>query len=250
MKKIKSIILLSLIALIVSTVSSCSKDDDDNLKFQDVSITAGSTMTLSTGKDLKWTSENNYIATISNGEIEAKRVGEVKMASDKGTFKVKVTPQYSYFNEPYMQFDASKQSVKNAMKSYSLIGETDDALLYQGNGYTTYIMYSFENSKLKYSYIMTKSTYSTQVANWTAERYIYVTDTSDYIGMISVDKKTLVFISPMKLNNSWYYTIGYAKYDKNSSNAKSLKAPAFNEKAGENIDYTEYCITDLKNKLK
>ena len=56
MKKIESIILLSLIALIVSTVSSCSKDDDDNLKFQDVSITAGSTKALSTGKDLKWTS--------------------------------------------------------------------------------------------------------------------------------------------------------------------------------------------------
>lgn len=250
MKKLKTLLLLSMLVLVVGGFSSCSSDDDDNLKFQDVSITAGSTKTLSTGKDLKWTSENDYIATISNGVIEAKRVGEVKMASDKGTFNVKVIPQYSYFNEPYMQFEASKQSVKNAMKSYSLVGETDDALLYQGIGYTTYIMYSFENSKLEYSYIMTKSTYSTEVANWTTERYIYVTNTSNYIGMISVDMKTIVFISPMKLNNSWYYTIGYAKYDKNSSNAKSLKAPAFNEKAGENIDYTEYCITDLKNKLK
>lgn len=250
MKKIESIILLSLIALIVSTVSSCSKDDDDNLKFQDVSITAGSTKALSTGKDLKWTSENDYIATISNGEIEAKRVGEVKMASEKGTFKVKVTPQYSYFNEPYMQFGASMQNVKDAMKGYTLVSEQSKALVYEGHGYTSLIMYSFEDSKLKYSYIMTKSTYSTEVANWTAERYIYVTNTTDYIGMVSVDMQTLVFISPMKLNSSWYYTIGYAKYDKNSSNVKPLKAPAFNEKAGENIDYTEYCITDLKNKLK
>ena len=246
MEKIKTLILLSLIALMVSTVSSCSKDDDGDLTFKDVSIVAGSTKTLSSGKDLKWTSENKYIATISDGEIEAKRVGEVTMASDKGTFKVTVTPQYTYFTEPYTQFGASMQSVKKAMKGYTLVAENSTTLLYKGDGYASYIMYSFEDSKLAYSYIITKDTYSTEVANWTAERYIYVATTSEYIGMMSVDMQTIVVIAPMKIENSWYYTIGYGKYTK-SDNTDTRKAPVFKKQTERILITPKFSFTQVSD---
>lgn len=240
-----------MLALIVAVVSSCSKDnDDDNPKFQDVTLTAGATQTLTVGKDLNWTSENDYIATVANGVISAKRVGEVRIASDKGSFKVKVNPQYTYFEEPCLNFGFTQQSVKNEMKAYTLVSEDNNTLTYKGTGYTTGILYSFENSALKYSYILTSSSYSTQVANWAAERYVYVTTSDNYIGMISVDKTILVVIVPMKVGNSWYYTIGYSKYDKNSSDVKAKGAPALMKKSSENyILKSDELFDDLRSKL-
>lgn len=250
MKK-KLFILLAIATTLIMSFgfSSCSSSDDDNdPKFQDITLTAGTTKDLSYGKDFDWKSENDFIATITNGQINAKRIGTVKMVSEKGSFNVNVTPQYNYFEEPYINFGASIQDVKSAMKGHTLMNEDSKYLAYKGSGYTQIIMFSFENSKLKYSYIVTNSSYATQVANWTAERYVYVTDTDDYIGMTSVDLKTLVFITPMKISGTWYYTIGYAKYEK-SSNAKQYKSRTMNIDSN-NIDNTEFIVNQLKSSLK
>ena len=105
-------------------------------------------------------------------------------------------------------------------------------------------------SGLKYSWILTSSSYSTEVANWTAERYVYVTDTDDYIGLITPDKNILVIIMPMKVGSSWYYTIGYQKYEKKSSNVKVNRVPSLLEDSGDNYTLkAEACFNDLRSKL-
>ena len=136
------------------------------------------------------------------------------------------------------------------MKGYSLISEDSELLLYKGTGYTSGYLYSFENSALKYSFILTSSSYATEVANWTAERYVYVKKTDDYIGLITPDKKILVVVMPMKVGSSWYYTIGYQKYEKKSSNAKVNRAPSLIEDSGDNYTLkAEACFDDLRSKL-
>lgn len=250
MKKLKTLLLLSMLALVVGGLSSCSSDDDDSPKFNDVTLVAGSTQQIANSNGINWQSENKLIAEVENGTIKAYRVGEVRVASDKGSFMVKVTPQYSYYTEPNLNFGASMQSVKNQMKGYSLISEDSKSLTYKGSGYTSGYLYSFENSALKYSWILTSSSYSTEVANWVAERYVYVTDTDEYIGLITPDKKILVIVMPMKVGNSWYYTIGYQKYEKNSSNAKVNRAPSLIEDSGDNYTLkAEAYFDDLRSKL-
>lgn len=250
MKKLKTLLLLSMLTLVVGVFSSCSSDDDSSPKFNDVTLIAGSTQQIANSDGINWKSENDLIAEVENGTIKAYRVGEVRIASEKGSFIVKVTPQYSYYTEPYLNFGATIQSVKNQMKGYSLISEDSKSLLYKGTGYTSGYLYSFENSALKYSYILTSSSYVTEVANWTAERYVYVTQTDDYIGLITPDKKIMVLIVPMKIGGSWYYTISYGKFEKNSSNAKANRAPSLIEDSGDNYTLkAEAYFNDLRSKL-
>lgn len=222
MKKDFFISLTFVTTLIMSLgLSSCSSDDDP--KYPDVTINAGETKELTEGKDLEWKSENEYIATVSNGQIYAGKVGKVKMVSEDGSFSVNVTPKYTYFEEPYLKFGTSIGSVKKAMKGYNIMAEENEELLYYGKGeeYRSIIRYHFEDSKLKYTYIYTSSSHAKQLVDWANERYIYITTEDDYIEMISVDQKNLIIITPAKLNDTWLYAIGYAEID-NSSNAKSF----------------------------
>ncbi len=237
MRNLNVVLLLSIFTMVTGAFSSCSSDDDSP-KFNDVTLVAGSSQSLTLGKDLEWKSGNDLIASVTNGEIVAKRVGEVRIVSTKGTFKVNVTPRYSYFDEPCLAFGSTIQGVKNEMKSYTLKSEDDEKLLYKGVGYTKGILYVFENSALEFSYILTSASYSKQVANWTGERYVPLTFGDDYIGMISVDKTIVIIIMPMNIGNSWYYAIGYGKNDKNSTDVKASRATAIIK------DHIKKCILD------
>ena len=60
----------------------------------------------------------------------------------------------------------------------------------------------------------------------------------------------LVIVMPMKVGSSWYYTIGYQKYEKDSSNAKVNRAPSLIEDSGDNYTLkAEACFDDLRSKL-
>lgn len=213
MKRIETFLILSLLAVVFLT--SCGNDNEPS-KFSDVTLVAGSTKTLKDGANFKWTSENDYIATLENGTIEAKRVGSVKMACSEGSFKVTVTPQYNYYSEPYIQFGASKSDVKGAMKGSELVKETEDMLLYAGTEYTTYVCYSFKDSKLNSSSIYTQSKYVQECANWAKERYVIMAAGDNYIGLATVDMKTLIVLMPTKLNNKYYYLMMYSANTSNS----------------------------------
>lgn len=108
-------------------------------------------------------------------------------------------------------------------------------------------MYIFNNNALEISSILTKSSYSTQVANWLNERYVYAATTDDYIGFVSVDKTTVILVTPTQFNNTWYYSIVYGKLKKDSKSANSTlkKMP---QKS--NVDKIEYLIQDLSSKIK
>lgn len=247
MKKLRTLLLLSMVALTVAFFSSCSSDDDDSSKFKDVTLTAGSSQMLNSGEDLTWKSENSFIAEVVNGEIKAYRVGETKVASNKGSFKIKVTPKYNYFEEPNINFGTSIKDVKKSMENYNLLLEDANSLTYEGTNYAKLIMYMFKNNALEISYILTKSSYSTQVAKWMNERYVYATTTDDYIGFVSVDKTTVILVTPRQFGNTWYYAIVYGKMEKESKSANStLKKMPQNY----SVDKFEYIIKDLSSKIK
>ena len=100
---------------------------------------------------------------------------------------------------------------------------------------------------MEISSILTKSSYSTQVANWLNERYVYAATTDDYIGFVSVDKTTVILVTPTQFNNTWYYSIVYGKLKKDSKSTNSTlkKMP---QKS--NVDKIEYLIQDLSSKIK
>lgn len=133
------------------------------------------------------------------------------------------------------------------MKNYNLLLEDANSLAYEGTNYAKIIMYIFNNNALEISSILTKSSYSTQVANWLNERYVYAATTDDYIGFVSVDKTTVILVTPTQFNNTWYYSIVYGKLKKDSKSANStLKKMPQNS----SVDKIEYLIQDLSSKIK
>jgi len=199
---------------------SCGSDDDDK-KFDDVILTAGQSYTIPSGSSISWTSSNELIAKVSNGVVSALRVGEVKITSSEGSFKVTVNASLDLYREPYLQFGASKSSVKSYMSGYTLSDEDDEALIYDGKGIEAYQLYTFKNSAMNAAavivYVSAVST--SDLATYLSERYVYLGTTSDSEIMMlkSIDEKVVIGVTAKYLNKKPIYMILYADATSTSS---------------------------------
>jgi len=231
MTKIFRFIGMVLMAVLVSvSFAACSSDDDDDsVNFKNMQMTAGTSTSIENGKGIDWKSENEYIATVSDGTVNALRVGTVKITSEKGSFTVTVSPSSDLYEEPYMKWGSSASSVKSYMSGYTLANETSTGLLYNGKGGATYYAYVFENSGLKYSAVYIPTSYVDELAEFINERYIYATKGDDYTAHLSVDKKVAVFVSATRLNSKYYYQVVYMDFTSSSSSKASTRANSKND---------------------
>ena len=138
--------------LIVFSLSSCSNDDDSAITIspKEVTMKVDEIKQLQTTGDIqKWSSEDNFIASVSpTGAVTANHVGETNvMASGNGysaTCKIVVEPQYSYYIEPLCQAGITKAAVKRFEKR-NLRSETSDGLFYDGeNALVSAVAYQFD----------------------------------------------------------------------------------------------------------
>lgn len=225
-----NVLLLTTLALILSvSFTSCGGDDDNSVSFKNLNMTAGTSTSIENGKGIDWESENEYIATVSNGTVNALRVGSVRITSDKGSFTVTVSPSSSLYEEPYMKWGSSVSTVKSYMKGYTLLGEKNNILLYYGNGAATYIGYTFENSKLDNSVAYIPTSYLDELVDFINERYVYAYKGDDYLGYVSIDKKIAVLITAQNLNSKYYYAVLYCDFTSSSSSNAPARTIAKND---------------------
>lgn len=217
MKNIKVLLLTALTLIFSVSFISCGGDDDDSVSFNNLNMTAGTSASIENGKGIDWESENEYIATVSNGTVNALRVGSVRITSDKGSFTVTVSPSSDLYEEPCMKWGSSVSTVKSYMKGYTLVGEKSNVLLYYGNGAATYIGYSFEDSKLKYSVAYIPTSYLDELVEFINERYVYAYKGDDYLGYVSIDEEIAVLVSAQYLNSKYYYAVIYCDFTSSSS---------------------------------
>lgn len=212
MKKFNIVSSIAIIFIFTFSFISCSDDDDDeNIKFEDIELTAGNSQTIRNGQNIVWESENDLIATVNNGTVNALRVGTVKITSDKGSFTVTVSPTSRLYDEPYMEWGDTKSTVKSYMSSYELLNETNTICIYEGNGAIDFIGYQFENSMLKTAIVYIPTTYLEELVEFLTERYVYVTSTDDISAMISVDGETIVGVTAQSINSRVYYAVIYTE---------------------------------------
>ena len=225
MKTLRNILLLALMSAFVINLTSCSSDKDDEVKFGDMNMETGTEENIKNGDGLTWKSENDLIASVSGSVVSAVRQGSVVIASDKGSFKVNVTPKHTLYSDPCFEWGSSVSHVKSLMKGYRLLNETDKGLLYDGNGATKYVGYVFENAKLTSSGVFVKLAYMDDLVEHLYERYVYVGKDEDYnMAFISPDKKMFVGLTAQNLNGSYYYLILYFTSEvANSTTSKKLK---------------------------
>ena len=190
----KKVFLLTSIFVMVSLLNSCDyyksdfKITKDNYTLKpDEFIQISHSGNTTSVKNLNWSSDNEFVATIKNGVIYAGKVGETKISSQSGhTITVKVTPKYKTFTEPCMDFLTMSQVKSKYGTPYA---STSNSLLYKTNNSSApYIMYMFSGGKLTYSTVVLKSTsseaYIEEIAGFLTERYtILETDhsTTDFV---------------------------------------------------------------------
>ncbi len=221
MKKILS--LFTILSCFI--LASCGGDDDEpDYKYQDVSLNCKATYTIPNAGDVVWTSSNEYIASVAGNVVTAERVGEAVISSNKGSFKVTVNATSHVFNEPCIQWGASKSTVKSFMKNVSPSEETSTSLTYKGTGAQVVTTYSFESNGLKSSGVGLDGDYinSDALVTYMLERYIPIkVDEEDYsFYFCTPDKKTGILMSLRVSGRTIIYLIVYVPL--NDSKSRSI----------------------------
>lgn len=207
--------------LVVSlTLSACGGDDEPEVRFDDKSISYGQSYTIPNGNNVVWTSSNDLIASVTGNTVTAKRVGEAVISSDKGSFKITITPTTYVFTEPCLQWGANKSNVKKYMNGISGVSINDDtstSLTYTGTGKVILYNYSFENGGLKSSGVGLNGDYvdAEAMSTFMIERYIPVkVDESNYsFYFISPDEKTGVLMQLTASGRTILYIVVYVPLD-------------------------------------
>lgn len=173
--------------------SSCGDDDDDDevvgssdsarlkvtLYDTSIKLKVGETRKLSyTGYKPIWTSDNNYIASVSDGTVKAQRVGTTTVYANSHECQVVVEPKNTLFAEPYLNWEASMEDIKTYMAPYDLINETSHALVYQGEGYVLGYQYVFDDDVLSRAILGVNPSDEELLSEFLAERYILAGSTS------------------------------------------------------------------------
>lgn len=207
------------------TLASCG-DSDSGVKFENKTIFAGDKMAIENAAKYEWTSSNELIATMENGELCGNLVGEATLSCKKGSFKATVKPTSTYIDEPCLNFGATSTQVDQYMTGkftdVSFVNSDGDVALYQKNyGSVAYYMYMFDSNRLKLSSMFLYNNFTESLAKYLTERYMTVTvnDDKHYIGMISPDMDMLVVFQPEYLGNTLFLCVSYAPYEGDSKSA-------------------------------
>lgn len=150
-----------------------------------------------------WSSDNEYVATIENNTIVGQYVGKtvVKSANKKQSFSVEVKPKYHTYEEPCLDWGATKSDI--IAKYGSPLAETEDVIGYKtSNPNAPLMMFTFKNGKLSASAVTCKISVAYQLTDFLMERYLPIdVDASNY-------SATLVHCVGKKDNHQIDYIVG------------------------------------------
>ena len=220
LKYVRAFLFVLLCTLISSTFTACG-DDEPEIKFNDITLNCGRTYTIPNGNNIMWTSSNEYIASVSGNIVKAERVGEATISSNKGSFKVKVNGSLtSVYPIPCLEWGASKSTVKNFMKGYSLDEEESTSLTYIGTGSHLFTIYTFESGILSGSAVALNGNYidAENLADYMLERYVPVSVDEDNYSFyfVTPDNKTMLGLFLEVYSGNIVYTIVYLPRDSKS----------------------------------
>lgn len=204
--------LFLLWAIIMPFIFCSCGDEKDEPSYPNITLVAGEKYKIDAATSITITSDEPLIASVENGVVTAKRVGETRINVGSRHFEVKVTPRYNTFTEPYMKWGASKSDVKAAMAKYKLYLDQDNTIAFTSTSTdpVKYYQFGFKESKLNISLVYIKSTYVSEALEFIAERYVPVGEIEeDVYAFASVDKKLAVVVQATVINLEALLSISY-----------------------------------------
>nr|DAU24895.1 MAG TPA: protein of unknown function (DUF4969) [Caudoviricetes sp.] len=209
----KKVLLAAVFALAGVSFFSCSSSNDDEpftMNERAITMQKGDKYTITHTGKASWSSEDNFVASVNDGEVTANHVGETAIYAMSGGSKsqcnVTVRGSYNYFREPLCKLNATPEDVMR-YETRSLDTKKSDrtTLIYYPamNENIDVVAYTFKNDKLESAFVaMTMHGNASQALqmmnNFMSERYIggVASQGYVYINAKSVDAASKqVFVS-------------------------------------------------------
>ena len=177
----KKYLFLTLAVLSMAvTFTACSSDNDDNgfsISLSEATIKGVDNFVqiTSSSPNVKWSSENPYVATISeDGKIESAHIGETYIVAQSNgktkKCKVTVTPQYFIYKEPITDLGKSKEEIIKTLGAPFL--DKGDILSYVNDNQDIVVNYVFKEGKLDNCIVLLKMTLDViNLVDFLKERY-------------------------------------------------------------------------------
>lgn len=182
----KKVLLAAVFALTGVSFFSCSSNNDDepfSMNERAITIQKGDKYTITHTGKASWSSDDDFVASVNDGEVTANHVGETAIYAMSGGSKsqcdVTVRGLYNYFREPLCKLNATPEDVMR-YETRSLDTKKSDrtTLIYYPamNEDIDVIAYTFKNDKLESAFVsMTMHGNATQalqmMTNFMSERY-------------------------------------------------------------------------------
>ena len=209
----KKVLLAAAFALAGVSFFSCSSSNDDEpftVNERAITIQKGDKYTITHTGKASWSSEDNFVASVNDGEVTANHVGETAIyamyGGSKSQCNVTVRGSYNYFREPLCKLNATPEDIMR-YETRSLDTKKSDrtTLIYYPamNENIDVVAYTFKNDKLESAFVaMTMHGNASQALqmmnNFMSERYIggVASQGYVYINAKSVDAASKqVFVS-------------------------------------------------------
>lgn len=216
-------------------LAGCSKDDGDNARLSNKSYSLyHEDMQLIEGtgiSDLTWDSENEFVATVEGNLVSGQFVGKTIVRSTTGTlsFNVEVKPRYHLYDDPCLDFGASKEEIKTKLGVPK--SEDDTSLAYEtGNPKAPLALYMFKNGRLRMCGVMCQISVANTIVDFLTERYLIVNvDMDKYLATFThchgkIADPQIDYIVAMQPNSSMNgILVGYMGTDASSRSYDDLE---------------------------
>lgn len=222
----KYLFLMLTVLFMAVTFTACSSDNDDNgfsISLSEATIKGVDSFVqiTSSSPNVKWSSENPYIATISeDGKIKSAHIGETYIVAQSNgktkKCKVTVTPQYFIYKEPITDFGKSKEEIIKTLGTPFL--DKGDILSYINDNQDIVVNYVFKEGKLDNCFVLLKATLNIiNIAYFLTERYELVPRDFGgkyaFINALTAKEATMLIITYSRPSDG-VLVVQYNKYKK------------------------------------
>ena len=247
-KTMRKLFFILCMAICSVCLTSCGGGDDNGpsgsisnptLNKSSITLYVDETSTLTySGGDCTWKSENALVASVANGVVTGKHVGETTIYANSLACKVIVKPRYTSFTEPYLGWGASQATVKNNMSGYTLKSSSTTSLQYNGKGSINSYIYNFTDGSLSSCAFYSYPTYMYSLSDYLNERYVVykVDEDKKNIYFLSVDGKNMIAFA---LRSTSDLIVVYVPVSSSSTSSKSTS-----------VDEKEQAVQALESQLQ
>lgn len=207
-------LLFALVLMVPMLAFTGCGGDDDEPDVPDQILNVGQVYTIPV--DGSWSSENDFIASVEGKTVKGVRVGEVTISNGDKSFNVQVNPTITLYKDPFLDFGASKQSVRNYMNWANEGTEKDESLTFGAivDGSVVGYHYTFENGSLDTTMVMAQSTIASaeRFADYLSQRFVAAGEKDGIIMMVTPDKKIAVGVTVKSYSGNIMYITVYIPF--------------------------------------